>query len=174
MAGDPEDILEWWVSAPSEGCYTFEIQDTYGDGINGTAWGVNDGYCTVKTYDDNLTYVSTVYNYDGSYQYETEAAGMAVTSVNTGIQELSLNEVTKVFPNPFSDQTTLQFSLNQSANSSIAVRNLIGQQILNLDLGTLPAGEHNQILDFSGIHAGVYLVTLTAGEETTTMRVTLK
>ena len=174
MAGEPEDILEWWVSAPSEGCYTFEIQDTYGDGINGTAWGVNDGYCTVKTYDDNLTYVSTVYNYDGSYQYETEAAGMAVTSVNTGIQELSLNEVTKVFPNPFSDQTTLQFSLNQSANSSIAVRNLIGQQILNLDLGTLPAGEHNQILDFSGIHAGVYLVTLTAGEETTTMRVTLK
>ena len=99
---------------------------------------------------------------------------MAVTSVNTGIQELSLNEVTKVFPNPFSDQTTLQFSLNQSGKAGIVVRNLIGQQIMNLDFGTLQAGEHNHVLDFSGTTAGVYLVSLTAGEETTTMRVTLK
>jgi hypothetical protein len=29
-------------------------------------------------------------------------------------------------------------------------------------------------LDFSGITAGVYLISLNAGEETTTMRVTLK
>jgi hypothetical protein len=97
-----------------------------------------------------------------------------VTSVNTGVQELSLNEVTKVFPNPFSDQTTLQFSLNQASNSSMAVRNLIGQQIMNLDFGTLQAGEHNRVLDFSGVTAGVYLISLNAGEETTTMRVTLK
>jgi thiol-disulfide isomerase/thioredoxin len=174
ITGDPEAIVEWWVSAPSEGCYTFEIEDTYGDGINGTAWGVNDGYCTVKTYDDNLTYISTVYDYDGSYQYESESAGMAVTSVNTGIQELTLNEVTKIFPNPFSDQTTIQFSLNQALNSSLSVRNLIGQQIMNVDFGSLQAGEHNRILDFSGVNAGVYLISLTAGEEITTMRVTLK
>jgi len=174
IAGEAEDVIEWWVNAPSEGCYTFMIEDSYGDGINGSAWGVNDGYCTVKSYDDNLTFVSSIYDYDGSYQFESEAAGMAVTSVNTGIQELSLNEVTKVFPNPFSDQTTLQFSLNQASNASMAVRNLIGQQIMNVDFGTMQAGEHNRVLDFSGITAGVYLISLNAGEETTTMRVTLK
>ena len=174
ITGEPEDILEWWVSAPSEGCYTFSLEDTFGDGINGSAWGSNDGYCTVKTYDDNLTYISTVYDYNGSYQFESESAGMNVTSVNTGIQELTLNEVTKIFPNPFSDQTTLQFSLNQAANSSLSVRNLIGQEIMGLNLGTLQAGEHNRILDFTGIKAGVYLISLSAGEEITTMRVTLK
>ena len=56
----------------------------------------------------------------------------------------------------------------------MAVRNLIGQQIMNVDFGTLQAGEHNRVLDFSGITAGVYLISLNAGEETTTMRVTLK
>tara|TARA_B100000768_G_scaffold175889_1_gene187887 strand:- start:9109 stop:10584 length:1476 start_codon:yes stop_codon:yes gene_type:complete len=174
IAGEAEDVIEWWVSAPSEGCYNFMIEDSYGDGINGSAWGVNDGYCTVKTYNDNLTFVSSIYDYDGSYGFESEAAGLSVTSVNTGIQELSLNEVTKVFPNPFSDQTTLQFSLKQASNASMAVRNLIGQQIMNVDFGTMQAGEHNRVLDFSGITAGVYLISLNAGEETTTMRVTLK
>ena len=174
MAGAEGDVLEWWVSAPSEGCYAFTISDSYGDGINGSIWGSVDGYCTVKTYDDNLTFVSSIYDYDGSYSFEAESGGMAVTSINTGVQELSLNEVTKVFPNPFSDQTTLQFSLNQASNASMTVRNLIGQQIMNVDFGTMQAGEHNRVLDFSGITAGVYLISLNAGEETTTMRVTLK
>ena len=101
-------------------------------------------------------------------------AGMSVTSVNTGITEQTLNEVTRVFPNPFTDQTNLEFSTNTSSDAGVIVYNLVGEQVMNIALGTLQAGEHNVILDFSGIQAGVYLISLTAGEQATTMRVTLK
>jgi thiol-disulfide isomerase/thioredoxin len=174
VAGSAGDIVEWWVSVPSTGCYTFTIVDDYGDGISGSQWGSIDGYCTVKSYNDDIVYISTIYDYDGSYDYEAESAGMSVSSVNVGVAEQTLSDVTRVFPNPFAEQTNLQFSTTEAGEASIVVYNLVGEQIINDNLGTLPAGEHNHIMNFNGVTAGVYLVTLNAGGEATTMRVTLK
>ena len=174
VAGNEGDVIEWWVSAPSTGCYTFEISDAYGDGISGSQWGSIDGYCTVKTYNDDIVYVSTIYDYDGSYNYESEAAGMSVSTMTVGVEEQTLSDVTRVFPNPFANQTNLQFSTAQAGAATLVAYNLVGEQIINDNLGTLPAGEHNHVLDFNGVTAGVYLVTLNAGGQTTTMRVTLK
>lgn len=174
IAGAAGDVFEWWVSVPATGCYSFEITDAYGDGINGSIWGSNDGYCTVKSYNDDIVYISTIYDYDGSYGYEAESAGMSVTSVNVGVEEQTLSDVTRVFPNPFVDQTNLQFTTAEAAEASLVVYNLVGEQVINDNLGTLPAGEHNHVLDFNGVTAGIYLVTLNAGGQTTTMRVTLK
>ena len=75
IGGNEGDIVEWWVSAPSEGCYTFEIGDTYGDGIYGSQWGSIDGFCTVKSFTEELVYASTIYDYNGSYNFESEQAG---------------------------------------------------------------------------------------------------
>jgi thiol-disulfide isomerase/thioredoxin len=174
VAGSAGDIVEWWVSVPSTGCYTFTIVDDYGDGISGSQWGSIDGYCTVKSYNDDIVYISTIYDYDGSYDYEAESAGMSVSSVNVGVAEQTLSDVTRVFPNPFAEQTNLQFNTAEAGEASIVVYNLVGEQIINDNLGTLPAGEHNHIMNFNGVTAGVYLVTLNAGGQTTTMRVTLK
>jgi hypothetical protein len=128
----------------------------------------------VKSYNDDLVFISTIHNYDGSYGYEAESAGMSVTSVNVGVEEQTLSDVTRVFPNPFVDQTNLQFTTAEAAEASLVVYNLVGEQVINDNLGTLPAGEHNHVLDFNGVTAGIYLVTLNAGGQTTTMRVTLK
>ena len=174
VGGSAGDVVEWWVSVPSTGCYTFTITDAYGDGISGAQWGSIDGYCTVKSYNDDIVYISTIYDYDGSYNYEAESAGMSVSSVNVGVEEQTLSDVTRVFPNPFAEQTNLQFNTTEAGEASIVVYNLVGEQIINVNLGTLPAGEHNHIMDFNGVTAGVYLVTLNAGGQTTTMRVTLK
>ena len=94
--------------------------------------------------------------------------------MTVGVEEQTLSDVTRVFPNPFVDRTNLQFSTVQAGAATIAAYNLVGEQIINDNLGTLPAGEHNHVLNFNGVTAGVYLVTLNAGGETTTMRVTLK
>ena len=174
IAGAEGDVFEWWVSVPATGCYTFNISDAYGDGINGSIWGSIDGYCTVKSYNDDIVYISTIYDYDGSYIYEAESAGMSVTTMTVGVEEQTLSDVTRVFPNPFVDQTNLQFTTAEAAEASLVVYNLVGEQVINDNLGTLPAGEHNHVLDFNGVTAGIYLVTLNAGGQTTTMRVTLK
>ncbi|MDC0854448.1 T9SS type A sorting domain-containing protein [Flavobacteriales bacterium] len=174
VAGAEGDVFVWWVSVPETGCYTFTMNDAYGDGLAGEQWGSIAGSCTVKTYDDNITFISTIFDYDGSYDFDSVAAGMSVTSVNVGIEEQTLNEVTRVFPNPFADQTNLQFSTAKAGAASIVVYNLVGEQIINDNLGTLAAGEYNHVLNFNGVNAGVYLIHLTAGGETTTMRATLK
>ncbi len=174
IGGAEGDVFEWWVSVPATGCYAFNISDSYGDGINGAAWGSIDGYCTVKSYNDDIVYISTIWDYDGSYWYEEETAGMSVSSVNVGVEEQTLSDVTRVFPNPFVDQTNLQFITAEAAEASLVVYNLVGEQVINDNLGTLPAGEHNHVLNFNGVTAGIYLVTLNAGGQTTTMRVTLK
>jgi thiol-disulfide isomerase/thioredoxin len=174
VSGSEGDVIVWWVSVPETGCYTFTMNDAYGDGLAGEQWGSIAGSCTVKTYNDDLTFISTIFDYDGSYDFESVAAGMSVTSVNVSIEEQSLNQVTRVFPNPFVGQTNLQFSTIQSGAASIVVYNLVGEQLINDNLGTLAAGEYNHVIDFNGVSAGVYLIHLTAGGETTTMRATLK
>ncbi len=173
IAGAEGDEFEWWVSVPATGCYEFTVTDSYGDGIFGSQWGSIDGYVTVKSYNDDIALVSTIFDYDGSYDYDEESAGMSVTAMTVGIEEQTLSDVTRVFPNPFVDQTNLQFNTAEAAEASLVVYNLVGEQVINNNLGTLPIGEHNHVLNFNGVTPGIYLVTLNAGGQTTTMRVTL-
>ncbi|HBP45855.1 MAG TPA: hypothetical protein DD635_08110 [Flavobacteriales bacterium] len=173
IAGVAGDEFEWWVSVPATGCYEFTVTDSYGDGIFGSQWGSIDGYVTVKSYNDDIALVSTIFDYDGSYDYDEESAGMSVTAMTVGIEEQTLSDVTRVFPNPFVDQTNLQFNTAEAAEASLVVYNLVGEQVINNNLGTLPIGEHNHVLNFNGVTPGIYLVTLNAGGQTTTMRVTL-
>lgn len=77
IGGAQGDVFDWWVTLPEEGCYMFEITDAYGDGIFGSQWGSNDGYCTVTSWWDENNMASTIYAYDGSYNFESEQAGLA-------------------------------------------------------------------------------------------------
>ena len=54
------------------------------------------------------------------------------------------------------------------------VVNLIGQKVVTQDLGTLSAGQTRMPLDLTGLESGIYLVTLTAGDTISTLRVTKK
>ena len=79
-SGFEGDVFEWWVTLPEEGCYTFEITDSYGDGINGSIWGSIDGYCYVTSWWDEANMASTIYAYDGSYMFESEQAGLSAVA----------------------------------------------------------------------------------------------
>ncbi len=164
---------EWWVNVNSTGCYTFYLYDDFGDGLNGTQWGGSNGSCNVKSYNDDLTFVSTIYDYNGTTEYSVEVAGFEVNAVTTGIQENDLASQTSIFPNPFFNQTNLVFTLDESARTTVTVYNMLGASVKAMDLGMLPAGEQRMILDFSDLTAGMYIVNLTAGQQQTTSRVTL-
>lgn len=164
---------EWWVSVPSTGCYTFTLTDEWGDGMNGSQWGGDDGSCEVKWYNDDIVYLGTIYNYDGSYDFEEDGAGFETTTMNVGISEQDLATRTNIYPNPFNVETTLVFSLEQAERTHVEVFSLVGARVLALDLGMLPAGEQRVRLNFSDLPSGLYIVSLTAGQQQTTKRVTL-
>jgi thiol-disulfide isomerase/thioredoxin len=166
---------EWWVSVPSTGCYSFKVYDAYGDGLYGSQWpGGSNGTVTVETYDDNIELASTIWTYTGDYNFAEDAAGMEITSVNVGVEEVSVASSMEVYPNPVINNATIDFNLPASAAAAITVYNLVGAQVMNVNLGTLPAGEQRQVLDMSNLEAGVYMVAVQAAGEVNTLRITKK
>ena len=77
VAGSEGDVFVWWVNVPEAGCYAFTTNDAYGDGLNGSQWGSINGSCVVTSWHDENNLASVIYNYDGSYEYESEQAGLA-------------------------------------------------------------------------------------------------
>ncbi len=90
--------------------------------------------------------------------------------LNTGInenqtKEFSLNS--KVFPNPFNDLITMQYSINENADVSVEITDIIGKQIFKSNLGKQIVGSHN--IEWKGIDAngnkvpsGIYFYKLKA------------
>jgi thiol-disulfide isomerase/thioredoxin len=172
-----------WASIPSTGCYQFVLIDDYGDGLYSEQWGGENGSCTVKSYNDDIVYISTIYSYDGSYNLSTtlgfgtmaeDAAGMNVTSVNVGVEDVDFTSSVNVFPNPTSGVTNVSFATPVAGNASIRVYSLVGQQVLDLPLGRVAAGAHRQALDLNALGAGVYLMHLECAGASTTQRITVK
>jgi hypothetical protein len=171
---DDQTDYVWFVSVPSTGCYSFEITDAYGDGLFGSQWGSPNGSCAVRSYDDNIAFYSTIYDYDGSYNFSSEERGMEVVTMNVGVEEVSVAESLAIFPNPTSGTTQLNFNLAEAQPVVATVFNLVGEVVMTENFGTLSAGEQREVIDFSGFNAGVYLVSVQAGDETSTLRVTVQ
>jgi hypothetical protein len=163
----------WDVALDLNECYIFTMTDSYGDGLYASQWGdYVDGVASVVSM-DGMDEVSVLLDYNGAsgVEFAELVAGMEVTSV-TGITENDLTSSVNVFPNPFSDNTTLSFSAAEAGQAAVVVYNLIGEKVIEMNLGNIAAGTQSLQLNFSSLEAGIYLVNLTAGNETSTLRVT--
>lgn len=75
-----------------------------------------------------------------------------------------------MYPNPTSDQTTLEFTTSNNKEVKVEVYNSMGQLISSDDLGSLSEGIHKHTINTSKYKAGVYFVTLHVGTEQSTQR----
>jgi len=173
LDGQSEIEFTWHVSMDPNECYVFTVYDSYGDGLNSSQWGpYEDGHAKLISMDGMVELDHIVEHYGATDPGFSElVAGMEVTSV-TGITENDLTSSVNVFPNPFTDNTTLSFTASEAGNASVIVYNLVGEKVIEMNLGTIASGTQNIELDFSSMEAGIYLVSLTAGNETSTLRVT--
>jgi len=173
LAGQNDTEFTWDVALDLNECYIFTMTDTYGDGLYASQWGdYVDGVASVVSM-DGMNDVGIVLDYNGAsgIEFAELVAGMEVTSVS-GITENDLTSSVNVFPNPFSDNTTLSFSAAEAGQATVVVYNLIGEKVIEMNLGNIAAGTQSLQLNFSSLEAGIYLVNLTAGNETSTLRVT--
>jgi thiol-disulfide isomerase/thioredoxin len=182
-AGDlavwPNSDFIWDVALNLDECYFFTITDTYGDGLYATQWpaGTADGMASVVSMDGE-TEMGIILEYNGDSDFFELKAGIETTSETippapvVGISENDLTSSVNVFPNPFTDNTTLSFSAAEAGQASVVVYNLVGKKVIEMNLGNIAAGTQNIELDFASMEAGIYLVSLTAGNETSTLRVT--
>ena len=64
------------------------------------------------------------------------------------------------YPNPFNPTTTIQIDLPETAVVSLAVYDVLGQEVLRLESGSVSAGRHRYVVDASTLPSGVYLYRL--------------
>ena len=78
--------------------------------------------------------------------------------------------VCSIFPNPFSSSTTIDFTLQSSANVILKVYNELGEEIVTLVNSTQVAGTHSVLFRGDNLPNGVYFYRLTAGMNAQTGR----
>ncbi len=161
-------------------CYTFTMVDTYGDGLNASYWGnYADGYAQIVKVDGESE-LGFVLDYQGSsgVWFEVIEVGMEVTSETDPFTTTSVGEINElsssvsVYPNPFSGYTNLEFITPEAGDAYVVVYNLVGEKVIDMNLGSVAAGTQNIQLDFSSVNTGIYLLSVTASGETSTHRVT--
>lgn len=103
---------------------------------------------------------------DESYQriQELKAERIPVSSERiTGTGEMPVRFEIRNYPNPFNPSTTITLSLLKSANASVSVYNILGQQIQSIHEGPLHQGVHSFRFDGSRLSSGTYFVVVKSG-----------
>jgi hypothetical protein len=78
-----------------------------------------------------------------------------------------------VHPNPFNPSTTINFTLPQAGHVSLAIYDLTGRLVIELVNGHREGGVHEVTFDGSHLASGVYLYTLSAGQNHATGKMVL-
>lgn len=158
-------VITETLSVPSDDCYSVTIMDSYGDGLGGAQWGGTDGSWTIVD-----AAGTTIASGTGDFGDEN-VDKMQMTTGSVGLNENGINELS-IFPNPFTNNATISFTVEGLERTTIEVINTIGQNVQSFDLGTVTG---NQLVQFDAteLPAGFYLVSITSGKNTVTSRVTV-
>jgi hypothetical protein len=73
-------------------------------------------------------------------------------------------------PNPFAENSTINFDLNEATEVSFEIRDLSGQLVKTYDLDNLSVGAQSLEISAADLAAGAYTYTIKAGNKTVTKR----
>jgi hypothetical protein len=87
-------------------------------------------------------------------------------------------DLSRIFPNPFNPQTTIEYTVSERATVSIDVFDASGRLVLRLEHGERGPGTYRTVWDGrdgagNALASGVYFVRLTAGARTLTRKAVL-
>ena len=87
-------------------CYTFEINDVYGDGLSASLWNGTDGNWTLQDLNGNI-----VSQGQGDFEFSTANSFYVSQSTPSFINEENSSKLeVLVYPNPFSKTTTVKIT----------------------------------------------------------------
>lgn len=108
------------------------------------------------------------------------ASGYAMNIHTNGINDVEGDEniptefsLAQNYPNPFNPSTTINFSLPEASNLKLDIYTLTGELVINLANDYMPAGNHQVTFNAAGLTSGIYLYKLTAGDYSSTKKMTL-
>lgn len=86
-------------------------------------------------------------------------------NINENTFSLSQN-----YPNPSSSYTAINFNLVKEGNTQLVIRNMVGQELENINLGNQSAGNHMVKLNTGKLASGIYFYSLKVGDKEITKK----
>lgn len=142
-------------------CYTLTVNDSYGDGMDS---GYGTGFVKVTAGGTSLISV-------GDFTDVAEGNFKSGDNSMVSVEENVLSNL-NVYPNPFTSVATISFENASAVDTEIKVTNMVGQIVMNEYLGEV-VGTQTYELNGNNLEAGIYMVTVKAGNKSTTKRVVL-
>lgn len=163
-------------SLPFDGCYSFFLFDSNGDGLHGSQYGGFDGSCYVRGIDANGNPMATIYSYDGSYNFSNvigtpafqKAEFEALNSLDVNSSENSNGA--NLFPNPSNGIFKLNLSMTDLSKTRIDVVNLIGEIVYSFGADSIPIGTNSLDFDLAFLPDGLYNLRIQDSKSFTTTR----
>lgn len=151
VIGAPQSFM--YCLDPSH-CYAFTLNDNTGDGFS---WGGN------YTISFNGQTTSSSFLPAASSTLFSETANLGTCASRSAKTAPALELEANAFPNPFSDQTTLQFGSPEDATVTVQILTLTGQVIANLFQDEVLAHQSQSVhLSAEGLANGMYLYRITS------------
>ena len=157
------------VPLSSNPLYSIKISATAG--FASYKYILDDGTPVITAYGDTgLTH--TYSNYSGYHKVTvivTDNNGCTGTSTDSiyaraiGVAEAYSSQFgISVYPNPFTDGTTISYNLQNPAKVHIRVYDMIGRMVADIDHGTQSAGKHATVLDAEkfSVSTAAYLIRI--------------
>jgi hypothetical protein len=159
---------------------------TFSAGMWSAYYGCMSHYVFTNITEGDLTYTCTI-----PFVYEQMGAGNDPTLpvqfwyipdfvkvyTITGIGDKEdgfAGKVSQNYPNPFSQNSVIKVDLTEKANLRLVVTNLVGQQVMLIDRGNVPAGNYQFDIDASKLGNGVYFYTVYTGKESVTRKMVVQ
>jgi hypothetical protein len=177
---DPDNPVE----VPHDNRYDFS-----GLSFNGMHNYMSSGTNITNIFDDNFQYAGYIDNYNAHFVGEnkvviaSQTCAVIVTmddivsnppeeNLPVIMPELMLSNA----PNPFVSDTAISFTLTKSANVNLAVYNLKGQKVVQLNDKKLAKGEHKLYWDgrdsnHKKVSSGLYFARLSTGKTSSTRKI---
>ena len=160
----------------NDGTSSFSANDkNYGS--SGYSW--NFGDLTAKGSGDSTTHKYTANNSYTVSLTVTDSKGCTATSSNvlvvliTGIMTDSKENFNlNIYPNPFKDQTAIEYTLTQSNRVVISIYSTDGRLISTLVSSNQDAGKHQvQLTGNDMLSQGIYIMKMTIGDQLMTRQI---
>lgn len=154
------------IKREGEQLYVLEDADTYVWSINGSSLSDDTSNIQITEEGDYLVEIENDCERKSSEVYKVES----ITAID---DESGLAMSVVAFPNPYSSQTIIQYSLNKSAAVSVEVFDLIGNRLVSLVNENQTNGVYNYPFSAAekGYKSGVYIVKVTANDVVLTQRI---
>jgi hypothetical protein len=107
--------------------------------------------------------------------YAAQHSIKGTISNNVGVEEAAPEafSVAQNAPNPFNPATTISFNLAKAGKVTVDIFNAAGQKVDTVVNTTMTTGSHSATWNASKFSAGVYFYTVTSGDVSRTMKMTL-